>query len=59
MIEAAVPVEPEPIQAPVYTMPKIEPEIIKKWREEFKQRTEDIESEAETQVIDLEHHFTL
>ena len=36
--------------APVYTMPKIEPEIIKQWREDFKIRTDKIEEDANSQV---------
>jgi len=36
----------EAAPAPVYTMPKIEPEIIKQWREDFKLRTEKIENDA-------------
>ena len=40
----------EPV-APVYTMPKIEPEIIKQWREEFKLRTDKIEADADQEVI--------
>ena len=47
------PVQPvvasEPV-APVYTMPKIEPEIIKQWREEFKLRTDKIEADADQEV---------
>ena len=39
----------EPV-APVYTMPKIEPEIIKQWREEFKLRTDKIEADADQEV---------
>jgi len=40
---------PLPVQ-PVYTMPKIEPEIIKQWREEFKLRTEQIEADANAEA---------
>lgn len=47
------PVQPvvasEPV-APVYTMPKIEPEIIKQWREEFKLRTDKIEADADQEA---------
>jgi len=43
VVEAPPPAEPV---APVYTMPKIEPEIIKQWREDFKLRTEKIEADA-------------
>jgi len=51
VIEPAPPSpEPTPAFVPSYTVPKIEPEIIKQWREEFKQRTEDIECEAESQA---------
>jgi len=39
----------EPV-APVYTMPKIEPEIIKQWREEFKLRTDKIEADADQEA---------
>lgn len=39
----------EPV-APVYTMPKIEPEIIKQWREEFKLRTDKIEVDADQEA---------
>ena len=42
----------EPV-APVYTMPKIEPEIIKQWREDFKLRTEKIEADANQEVKPL------
>ena len=31
-------------------MPKIEPEIIKQWREEFKIRTDKIEADADQEV---------
>ena len=31
-------------------MPKIEPEIIKQWREEFKLRTDKIEADADQEV---------
>lgn len=46
---AAVVVASEPV-APVYTMPKIEPEIIKQWREEFKLRTDKIEVDADQEA---------
>ena len=48
-MEAPPPVV-EATPAPVYTMPKIEPEIIKQWREDFKLRTEKIESDANQEV---------
>ena len=52
-MEAPPPVV-ETTPAPVYTMPKIEPEIIKQWREDFKLRTEKIESDANQEVrLDL------
>ena len=47
----ATPVPP----SPVYHMPKIEPEIIKQWREEFKLRTQKIEEDSDLQV--KMHHF--
>ena len=47
----------EPV-APVYTMPKIEPEIIKQWREDFKLRTEKIEADA-NQEVKPQLYFTL
>merc|ERR1712228_28839 len=37
---------PAPVQS-VFTMPKIEPEIIKQWREDFKIRCDDIEERAD------------
>jgi hypothetical protein len=41
--------EPEPVTA-AWSMPKIEPEILIKWREEFKLRTEEIENNADREV---------
>lgn len=46
------PSQPEPN----YTMPVMEPESIKLWREEFRTRIEDIESNASSQVV---HTLTL
>lgn len=43
---------------PNYTMPVMEPESIKLWREEFRTRIEDIESNASSQVL-LVHTLTL
>ena len=37
-----------PVQA--FTMPKIEPEIIKQWKEDFKIRCEEIEKKADEEV---------
>ena len=34
-------------------MPKIEPEIIKQWREEFKLRTDKIEADADQEVKEI------
>ena len=34
-------------------MPKIEPEIIKQWREEFKLRTDKIEADADQEVNEM------
>ena len=39
----------EPVQ-PVFTIPKIEPEIIKQWREDFKIRCDKIEMVADEEV---------
>lgn len=47
--QPAAVVASEPV-APVYTMPKIEPEIIKQWREEFKLRTDKIEVDADQEA---------
>ena len=44
---------------PVYTMPIMEPESIKLWREEFKTRIEDIESKASEQVRALTLHKSI
>jgi len=43
---------PIPTTTPVYTMPKIEPEIIKQWREEFKIRTDKIEADADQEATE-------
>ncbi|CAG5090635.1 Oidioi.mRNA.OKI2018_I69.PAR.g12671.t1.cds [Oikopleura dioica] len=53
MSNLEVAAEPEPIALsqpePVYTMPVMEPESIKLWREQFKTRIEDIETDASAQ----------
>lgn len=49
LFQSAAVVASEPV-APVYTMPKIEPEIIKQWREEFKLRTDKIEVDADQEA---------
>ena len=40
-------------------MPKIEPEIIKQWREEFKLRTEQIETDANAEVFFINLNFLI
>lgn len=55
LISAPEPVEEEveeicpPVQS-VFTMPKMEPEIIKQWRDDFKIRCDEIEANADEEV---------
>lgn len=47
MAPPSEPSPPPPVVQPTFTMPKIEPEIIKQWREDFKIRCDEIERIAD------------
>ena len=53
MAPTSDPNPPPPVAQATFTMPKIEPEIIKQWREDFKIRCDEIERIADEEVRNL------
>ena len=51
-------IEAPPVQS-VFTMPKIEPEIMKQWREDFKIRCDKIEEQAVEEVRNFSFCFAI